>query len=59
MVSNTRCDTVENCAVLWGVYDANGWDINKKHYTFDISMLISEWTKYIEENYDMKFMKEN
>ena len=46
MVSNHRCDTVENCAVLWGVYDANDWDIDVKRYDLDFNALVKEWLSY-------------
>ncbi|MEM2759881.1 MAG: hypothetical protein QXN83_00450 [Nitrososphaerales archaeon] len=58
MVSNTRCDTVENCAVLWGVYDANGWDINKKRYTLDVASLTQGWLSYVK-SYDVHMTTQN
>ena len=46
MVSNTRCHTVEDCALLQAVYDMNGLDINKKRHTLDVATLIKEWEVY-------------
>lgn len=43
MVSNHRCDTVENCAVLRGIYDASGLDINNKRFDIDFSTIVREW----------------
>jgi hypothetical protein len=53
MISNTRCDTLEDCAVLRAVYDESGLDMRKKRYTLDIEALVNEWEDYVRENYDV------
>jgi hypothetical protein len=47
MVSNHRCDTVENCAVLRGVYDASGMDMDRKRFSLDFETLVNEWVDYV------------
>jgi hypothetical protein len=47
MVSNHRCDTVENCAVLRGVYDASGMDMDRKRFSLDFEALVNEWVDYV------------
>ncbi len=46
MVSNSKCDTIEQCAVLMAVYDANGWSINDKRYDMNFRTIIEEWWGY-------------
>lgn len=58
MVSNHRCDTVENCATLWGVYDSIGWKLDNKRHTLNVSKLIEEWKSFVKEKYGIS-VKEN
>jgi hypothetical protein len=53
MTSNHRCDTLEECAVLRGVYDVSGLDMDSKENrnTPDIDVLVKEWEDYIMKNY--------
>ncbi len=52
MVSNHRCDTLENCAVLRAVYDVNGWSMHKSYrHTVDVNTLVSEWEGYVTNHY--------
>ncbi|MGH9878944.1 MAG: hypothetical protein ACRD5H_15045, partial [Nitrososphaerales archaeon] len=51
MVSNHKCSTVEDCAVLRAVYDASGLDIDNKRNTLSFNDLVREWEEYIESNY--------
>ncbi len=53
MISNTRCDTLEDCAVLRAVYDASGMDMRKKRYTLDVETLVNEWEEYVREHYSV------
>jgi len=51
-VSNHRCDTLEDCAVLRAVYDVNGWQMNKSyHDTVDVKTLVSAWEDYVAKHY--------
>lgn len=58
MISNHKCDTVENCAILRAVYDANGWDMDKKRYTLSVKMLTDEWQEYVMEHYNVDVSKQ-
>jgi hypothetical protein len=53
MISNHRCDTLEECAVLRGVYDVTGLDMDsrEKRNAPDIDMLVKEWEDYVLKNY--------
>ncbi len=52
MVSNHRCDTLEDCAVLRAVYDVSGWSMNKSYaHTVDVKTVVSEWEDYVEHSY--------
>jgi hypothetical protein len=53
MISNTRCDTLEDCAVLRAVYDESGLDMRKKRYTLDVETLVNEWEEYVGEHYSV------
>jgi hypothetical protein len=51
MISNHRCDTFEQCALLRAVYDANGMNINEKRHELSFAMIVEEWEQYVKENY--------
>lgn len=51
MVSNNKCDTIEQCAVLMAVYDANGWSINDKRFDINFATITAEWENYLQESY--------
>jgi len=51
MVSNHRCDTFEQCALLMAVYDANGFNMNDKKHYLSFDMLAQEWKDYLVEKY--------
>jgi len=53
MVSNHRCDTLEQCALLRAVYDANGLNINDKKNDLNFAKIVQEWEEYVQENYGM------
>ncbi len=59
MVSNHRCDTLEDCAVLRAVYDVNGWSMHKSYaHTVDVKTLVSEWEDYVTKNYNTTVSKQ-
>ncbi|MGH9922275.1 MAG: hypothetical protein ACRD38_05945, partial [Nitrososphaerales archaeon] len=51
MVSNHKCDTVEQCALLKAVYDASGMDINDKRHDLSFDTIVKEWKAYVQEEY--------
>jgi len=51
MVSNHRCDTFEQCALLMAVYDANGINMNDKKHDLSFDMVAQEWKDYVLEKY--------
>jgi streptogramin lyase len=51
IVSNNKCDTIEQCALLMAVYGANGWSINDKKHELAFATIIEEWNNYVEEKY--------
>jgi hypothetical protein len=53
-VSNSKCDTLEQCALLNAVYDANGWRINDKKHELDFATIIEEWREHVEEDYALR-----
>ncbi|MFQ5970555.1 MAG: hypothetical protein ACE5J2_08705, partial [Nitrososphaerales archaeon] len=53
MISNHRCDTLEECALLRAVYDANGMDINDKKHVLSFDTTGKEWEQYLQEKYDI------
>jgi hypothetical protein len=48
MVSNHRCDTVENCTLLQGVYGAMSMNMNEKKHTKSVKSIVEEWRRYVE-----------
>ncbi len=54
MVSNNKCDTIEQCALLMAVYDANGWSINDKRHDLSFATIIEEWVEHVEEDYALR-----
>jgi hypothetical protein len=52
MISNHRCDTLEECTVLRAVYDMNGTRLGDKEYRLDFDDIMQQWRKYMEENDD-------
>ncbi len=60
MISNHRCDTLEECAVLRAVYDVSGMDMNERqHHVIDVETLVSEWEDYITEHYSFEVPKQD
>ncbi|MGH9877971.1 MAG: hypothetical protein ACRD5H_10060, partial [Nitrososphaerales archaeon] len=53
MISNHRCDTFEQCALLMAVYDANGLNINDKKHDLSFASIVEEWKDYVREKYDI------
>ncbi|GEM_PF-4024576 len=51
MVSNNRCETMEQCSLLKAVYDANGWNMNDKRRDLSFVTIAKEWKSYVEEEY--------
>ncbi len=52
MVSNHRCLTFEQCALVRGVYDANGLNfmLDKKH-SISFATIMQEWKDYLHKKY--------
>jgi hypothetical protein len=48
MISNNRCDTMEQCALLKAVYDVNGMDLNDKRHDLSFDTIIQEWKAYVQ-----------
>jgi hypothetical protein len=53
MISNHRCDTFEQCALLRAVYDANGLDINNKRHELSFKKIVQEWKEYVHAKYSV------
>jgi len=51
MVSNSRCDSIEQCALLRAVYDANGMNINDKRHDLNFATVVEEWKTYVQNEY--------
>lgn len=59
MVSNHRCDTLENCTVLRAVYDASGMDMKKSYkHDLDVKGLMKEWEDYVMQHYKIAIKHE-
>ncbi len=57
MVSNHRCDALEDCAVLRAVYDVNGLNMEKSYaHTIDVKTLIKEWEGYVIQHYGIDYI---
>jgi uncharacterized repeat protein (TIGR01451 family) len=48
MISNHRCATLEQCAVLRAAYDVSSLDINDKKHSLAFDTLVNEWSSHIE-----------
>ena len=59
MVSNHRCDTLEDCAVLRAVYDVSGLDMKKKRNALDVEILVKDWGDYVAEHYGIAMPKKD
>jgi hypothetical protein len=53
MTSNTRCDTLEDCALLRGVYDASGMDVDEKRWSLDMKIIVDGWKRYVADYYEI------
>jgi hypothetical protein len=51
LVSDNRCETFEQCALLMAVYDVNGINMNDKKHNLSFDMLVQQWKEYILEKY--------
>jgi hypothetical protein len=47
MISNHRCSTLEQCAVLRAAYDTSSLDINDKKHTLAFDTLVKEWSSLL------------
>ncbi len=56
MVSNHRCDTVENCAVLRAVYDANGMSMDDPWHTLTVKDIVKGWEGYVIDHYGIDYV---
>ncbi|MFY3740453.1 MAG: putative repeat protein (TIGR01451 family) [Candidatus Nitrosomirales archaeon] len=48
MISNHRCSTLEQCAVLRAAYDVSSLDMNDKKHSLAFDTLVNEWSSHIE-----------
>jgi hypothetical protein len=53
MVINSRCDSIEQCALLRAVYDANGMNINDKRHDLNFAGIVEEWKTYVQNEYSI------
>ncbi len=53
MVSNNRCDSIEQCALLRAVYDATGMNINDKRHDLNFAAIVEEWKTYVQNEYSI------
>jgi hypothetical protein len=51
MVSNDRCETIEQCALLEAVYDANGPNKRDKKHDPSFSTIMEEWKDYLKTGF--------
>jgi|GEM_PF-5724577 len=51
MVSNNKCDSIEQCALLRAVYEANGMNINDKRHELNFASIVEEWKTYLQNEY--------
>ncbi len=51
MISNHRCSTLENCAVLRAAYDTKDWRMNDGRYSLSFSDMEKAWERQVMENY--------
>jgi hypothetical protein len=58
MISNHRCNTLENCSVLRGVYDAAGLDLDNKENKLAFNAIIEKWMDYLLEGPSERVIKE-
>ncbi|GEM_PF-6481288 len=47
MISNHRCSSLEQCAVLRAAYDASSLDINDKKHVLAFDTLVKEWVSLV------------
>jgi hypothetical protein len=47
MVSNHRCNTLENCAVLRAVYHDSGMDLDDREYKLNFDKITEKWIEYL------------
>jgi len=57
MVNNDRCDTLENCAILGGIYDTSGLIESNKKYDLDFNTIVKEWASDVENIYGENFIE--
>jgi len=55
-LSNHRCDTLEQCALLRAVYDANGMNINDKRHELNFAAIVNEWKDDVQQKYNINKM---
>ncbi len=51
MVSNNKCDSIEQCALLRAVYEANGMNINDKRHELNFAAIVEEWKTYLQSEH--------
>jgi hypothetical protein len=48
MISNHRCNTLENCAVLRAVYHDSGMDLDDREYKLNFDTIVEKWIEYLK-----------
>jgi hypothetical protein len=53
MISNHRCNTLENCVVLLSVYDASGLTLSNTRNKMDVKTLVEDWKEQLLLEYNV------
>jgi hypothetical protein len=53
MISNHRCNTLENCVVLLSVYDASGLTLSNTRNKMDVKTLVEDWKEHLLLEYSV------
>ncbi|MGH9877364.1 MAG: hypothetical protein ACRD5H_06980, partial [Nitrososphaerales archaeon] len=51
MINNNRCDTLEQCVLVKGVYDINGLNMNDKRHEISFDTILEDWNQYLQDEY--------
>jgi len=55
MVSNDRCDTIEQCALVKALYDAKGLNINDRRHDLSFVTIMEDWKEYLQDDYEIMY----
>ncbi len=51
MINNNRCDTLEQCVLVKGVYEISGLNMNDKRHDISFDTIMQEWEQYLQDEY--------